>query len=236
MDSGEPWNNLFGGAASPSTPGGDFVNTLISTFEVSSVPRAEEPLPEVPYRQAIEELLGQPLLQTKQRLQEQLGWCERLPTNRRDDTREWFARVKQQLALVEAEEATATRSLEACSRYHGGLVAEVFAHPVIVSLHRAFTQHRPLCLSPDMIWLLICQGVAHHVNVHAEDLRSRLVQHPGKVRIEVRRDDFIKGSPENPWGEGIDAFSRQVREHVGPTHDLFVPRFSTTNATERIAA
>src|SRR5262249_25707188 len=98
------------------------------------------------------------------------------------------------------------------------------------------TQHRPLCLSPDMIWLLICQGVAHHVNVHAEALRSRFVQHQGKERIVVRRDDFIKGSPENPWGEVIDEFSQRVREYIGSAHDLFVPQFSTTGPTERVTA
>jgi hypothetical protein len=128
------------------------------------------------------------------------------------------------------------RSIEACSRYHGRLLANVLAHPVIVTLHRAFMQHRPVCLSPDMIWLLICLGVAHHINVHAESLRPRFVRHQGKARIEVRRDDFVKGSPENPWGEVIDEFSLRVREHIGPAHDLFVPRFSTTGPTERIAA
>jgi hypothetical protein len=144
--------------------------------------------------------------------------------------------LKQQLAGLEAREAKATASIEACSRYHGRLVANVLAHPVIVAMHRAFTQHRPLHLSPDMIWLLICQGVAHHVNVHAEDLRSRFVRHEGKANIVVRRDDFIKGSPENPWGEVIDEFSTRVREHIGSSHDLFVPRFSTTDPTERIAS
>ena len=212
------------------------MNTLTSTFEVSNVARATEPLPEVQYRQAIDHLLSQPLRHRKQRLQEQIGWFEGSETDERGDTKEWLAQVKQQLAAVEAGEATATRSIEACSRYHGRLVADVLAHPVIVSLHRAFTQHRPLCLSPDMVWLLICQGVAHHVNVHAENLRSRCVRHQGKAQIEVRRDDFIKGSPENPWGEVIDEFSLRVREHVGSAHDLFVPRFSTTSPTERIAA
>lgn len=87
-----------------------------------------------------------------------------------------------------------------------------------------------------MIWLLICQGVAHHVNVHAETLRSRFVRHQGKARIKVLRNDFIKGSPENPWGEVINEFSLRIRDHIGPAHDLFVPRFSSTSSTERIAA
>jgi hypothetical protein len=212
------------------------MNTLASTFEVSSVPRATEPLPEVPYRQAIDHLLSQPLRRRKQDLQEQIGWFERFESDKGGDTRAWLAQVKQQLAVVEAGEATATRAIEACCRYHGRLVAGVSNHPVITALYDAFTQHRPLCLSPDMIWLLICQGVAHQVNVQAENLRPRFVRHQGKARIELRRDDFIKGSPENPWGEVINEFSLRVREHIGPAHDLFVPRFSTTTPTERIAA
>ena len=212
------------------------MNALTSTFEVSAVDRATEPLPEVPYYQAIASLLSQPLRHKKQRLQEEIAQFDRFPANEKSATKEWLTQFKQHLAAIEASEAATTRSIEACSRYHGRLVADVFAHPVIVALHRGFMQHRPLCLSPDMIWLLICQGVAHHVNVHAESLRPQFVRHRGKGRIEVRRDDFIKGSPENPWDEVIDEFSIRLREHIGPTHDLFVPRFSTTGPTERIAA
>src|SRR5262249_32031089 len=116
------------------------------------------------------------------------------------------------------------------------LVGGVVAHPGLAALHRAFTQHRPLCLSPDMVWLLPCQGVAHHINLHAEGLRSRLVRHQGKARIVVRRDDFVKGSPENSWGEVVSEFSARIREHAGPVHDLFVLRFSTTGSAERVAS
>jgi hypothetical protein len=213
------------------------MNALTSTFEVSAVNRATEPLPEAQYYQAIDSLLNQRLRYKKQPLQEEIAfYLDRFPADEKGETKKRLTQVKQQLAAIEADEATATRSIEACSRYHGRMVADVFAHPVIVALQRGFMQHRPLCLSPDMIWLLICQGVAHHVNVHAETLRPRLVRHRGKAQIKVRRNDFIKGSPENPWGEVIDEFSARLREHIGPTHDLFVPRFSTTGPTERIAA
>src|SRR5262249_34246791 len=56
------------------------------------------------------------------------------------------------------------------------------------------------------------------------------------VRIVVRRDAFVKGSPENPWGEGVGEFSARIREHARPVHDLFVPRFSTTGPAERVVA
>jgi hypothetical protein len=212
------------------------MNTLTSTFEVSPVTRAKDALPEVPFRQAIDCLLNQALRHKKQDLRQQNSSFQHLSAEGWDEGNQWVQRLSQQLAAAEASEARAAGSIEACSRYHGRLVADVVGHPAISALHHAFTQHRPLHLSPDMIWLLICQGVAHHVNLRAEDLRPRLVRHQGKLQIVVRRDDFIKGSPENPWGEVIDEFSTRVREHIGSSHDLFVPRFSTTGPTERIAS
>jgi hypothetical protein len=87
-----------------------------------------------------------------------------------------------------------------------------------------------------MIWLMIIQGVANHINAHAEELRPRIVCHQGKITIEVRRDDFVKGSPENPWPEVFNEFSMQIRDHVGEKIQLFVPTFSTTGRVERAAA
>ncbi len=114
---------------------------------------------------------------------------------------------------VEALLKTATpyegaRSVEACARYHGHLIAGVPFHPVVAAAHRAFMDHRPLCLSPDIIWLMIIHGVANHINVNADALRSRFVRHEGKIQISVRRDDFVKGSPENPWAERGRILSR----------------------------
>ncbi len=133
--------------------------------------------------------------------------------------------------------AAPAKPVEACSRYQGRLVARVSFHPVVAAFHLAFNDHRPLVLSPDMIWLLVAQGFANHVNANAEELRSKCVKHSGKVTIEVRRDDFVKGAPENPWPEVFGAFSGRIREHIGAVmHTLLLPNFSTTGAAEKASA
>jgi hypothetical protein len=187
-------------------------STALTTFEVSDVVRADQPLPEVFYKQAIEALLtgGGPDWEGDWEDEEDLGG--------------------------ERAELASFRPVEACSRYHGRLVGRVAFHPFVAAVHHAFMDHRPLCFSPDMIWLLICQGVANHVNVHAEELRPRLVQHRGQVTLVVRRDDFFKGSPENPWSEVFSEFSAEIRRHVGPSLDRFLPDFTTTGPVERAAA
>lgn len=126
--------------------------------------------------------------------------------------------------------------VEACSSYRGELVAGVRFHPLIATLHAAFTDHRPVVLSPDVIWLTITQGFAQHINANAERLRSMLVQHDGKLQLKVERHDFVKGSPENPWQEVFQEFSAKIQEHLGATHGLIVSDFSTTGPVERAAS
>lgn len=124
--------------------------------------------------------------------------------------------------------------LESCCDYSSDVIA-VDHHPLIAAAHIAFDEHRPLTLSPDMLWLAIVQGVALHVNLNAEHLRKEFVQHEGKEKISIRRDDFRMGSPENPWPEVFSAFSGEIQKRVGAKHALFVERFSTTGAVEKAA-
>lgn len=128
------------------------------------------------------------------------------------------------------------RRLEASSVQEQTLVRDVAFHPLVAAVHLAFDTHRPLCLSPDMIWLLIAQGVANHVNVNAEQLRPLFVKHQGKIALKVRRDSFEKGSDKNSWPDVFGEFSIKIREHIGEScHDLLVPRFSTTGTVEKAA-
>jgi hypothetical protein len=127
-------------------------------------------------------------------------------------------------------------AVESCSRYHGKLLAGVRSHPLIGTLHAAFCSHRPVSLSPDMIWLTLCQGFAHHVNAHADAQRHRLVKHEGKLELMVYRNEFVKGSPENDWPGVFAEFSEAIRAHIGDTHGLIVANFSTTGPVERAAS
>jgi len=109
-------------------------------------------------------------------------------------------------------------------------------HPFMETLMQAFDTHRAIILSPDMIWLLICQGFAQHVNIHAEELRHKFVKHQGKETISVRRDDFTKGKLDNPWQEVFPEFTAGIRKHVGDElHDLVIAHFSTTGELEKAA-
>lgn len=133
--------------------------------------------------------------------------------------------------------SVAPADLESCSRYHGTLVDTAPSHPLIAALHLAFAEHRPLVLTPDVIWLTLTHGLARHVERYADELRHQLVPHDGKETVVVIRDDFVRGTPENPWTEVFDTFSRHLMSVLGrETHELIVADFSTTGLCERAAS
>jgi len=100
----------------------------------------------------------------------------------------------------------------------------------------AYARHLPLVFGPDEVWLCITQGLAQHINQHAEELRHHFVQHQGKQLIEILRDEFVRGSPDNDWPGCFDEFAQQIKQYIGPKHDLIVADFTTTGPVERAAS
>ena len=131
------------------------------------------------------------------------------------------------------------QKVEACSHdlTQIQLLETVGLHPLVAAFHIAYDEHRPLCLSPDMIWLAIAQGLANHINAKAKQLRPKFLKYRGKVPLEVERNNFIKGNLDNNWAGVFAEFSAKIREHIGETtHDLIVPTFSTTGLIEKAAS
>jgi hypothetical protein len=136
----------------------------------------------------------------------------------------------------EAVEQAIGSPLESCtSRLHHQLVATPY-NGFLRTVESAFSYHQPLSLSPDHIWLAVCQGFANHVNVNAEALRSRFVNFEGKEKIVVRRDSFVRKAFENDWENVWPEFVLKMKEYIGEKADLFMPDFSTTGPVETAAA
>src|SRR4051812_32852881 len=81
--------------------------------------------------------------------------------------------VLPEYKLYEAVKARVQSDIESCSDYHSMVVKDVHYHALLAAVYTAFNEHRPLVLSPDIIWITILQGVAQHMTIHAERLRPR---------------------------------------------------------------
>jgi hypothetical protein len=61
-------------------------------------------------------------------------------------------------------------------------------HSFYRGMYDAYANHRPFTLSPDMMWLLICQGFSSHVNANSEKLRPLFVNFSGKTSLVVKNN------------------------------------------------
>jgi hypothetical protein len=107
-------------------------------------------------------------------------------------------------------------------------------HPFIAAAHRAFADHRPLALSPDMIWLLLVQMAAEEVHAAPEKYRALFADHEhGSRTMEVRRDEFVLGAPQNDWPGVFSELEGKIvaKVPVSPAAD-FSHAFSTSTPTE----
>jgi len=104
----------------------------------------------------------------------------------------------------------------------------------VTTLNTAYDKHLPIQLSPDMIWLIICQGIANHLRLNPSDGPKNLLE-KDKTKITVRRDEFIKGS-KNDWDGVIDEFSMTIKKLAGEElYNQIIQNFSTTGLVEKTA-
>jgi hypothetical protein len=113
---------------------------------------------------------------------------------------------------------------------------ETFQNPSLLaaSVYRAFYEHYPLKINPNVIWLTIEQGFSHYVDDNKEALRLKFVSFKGKKTLLVIRPDFNYQDPNNDWVSVFPAFAEQIEEYIGSkTQELLECNFSNTTLTDR---
>ncbi len=135
--------------------------------------------------------------------------------------------------LPEVFGRVAGRTLITCTDVDASLLTQTAVHPLAAAVHFAFTEHRPLILSPDVIWLTIAQGFANHVNANAETLRKRFVRHEG---VQTLICPVLGLETHEDWAAAIDGLCELVASQVEPgVADLVRCDFSTTTPASRVA-
>ncbi|UKK54336.1 DUF4419 domain-containing protein [Prevotella sp. E2-28] len=109
---------------------------------------------------------------------------------------------------------------------------DVFFQTVV----RAYAEHRPLVLSPDMMWVLVSQGFARYVNAHSEQMRHQLVSHDDKMDLVVQSEKDLL-SEDADWEKLMSDFTAQINDNTkGDIAQTITADFSTTGVTERITS
>ena len=96
------------------------------------------------------------------------------------------------------------------------------------TLVEAYADHRPLMLSPDVVWEHICLTFIEYVNNHAEEMRPFLVDHQGVKDLVIKTDlsadpslDILHRKDAN-WKEIIRLFSQKIAQNTKGDLSLFL--------------
>ncbi len=129
--------------------------------------------------------------------------------------------------------------------FDDGIVAKSEAPDSLVSfgaksffngMYRAYADHRPFVLSPDMIWLLISQGFARHINADSERMRKHFVDFSGRMTL-IAKADKSYDDPAISWEGIISQFTAQIERETGnELTGLLTCDFSTTTSTEKVSS
>ena len=92
------------------------------------------------------------------------------------------------------------------------------------------TNHYPIRIKPDDIWLLIVQAFSNHVNANSERLRHYFVDFDGKKQLIV---EYNLSSIDQVNRKVLENFSEQINEkmkkYLGEKLvDILTPNFSTS--------
>lgn len=120
-------------------------------------------------------------------------------------------------------------------------------HGFLAACMMAFAQHLPLSLSPDDLWIVITNGFARHVQMHAEELRDTFVDFEGQETIRIREDSLIKsdftgfGSSPLLWEQRVfPKFAEAVASHTDRVDprivETLVGDFTSSTSATRAAS
>jgi hypothetical protein len=113
-------------------------------------------------------------------------------------------------------------------------VVEFFDNPNLfaTAVYRAFYDHYPLKLNPNVVWLTILQGFSTYVSGNAEELRDKFVTHEGQEVITIN-GDFTYQNPNNDWVSVFPQYAAELKKRTNDDiKELLECNFSNTNTVD----
>lgn len=102
-----------------------------------------------------------------------------------------------------------------------------FNNVLIQTIQECYDNHRPLILTPDVIWLAICQGVSIHMNEKYDSLKTVVFKSKEVIDLVVREDSLQYNA--RSWQALVDGLANQTKEHTkADFYQFFVANFSTS--------
>ena len=103
--------------------------------------------------------------------------------------------------------------------------------PLLYGFYKAHSNHYPIRIKPDDIWLLILQSFSNHVNINSEELRNLFVDFEGKKTLTVK---YLLSDISEVDRKVLEDFSVQINNQMEKflgkqLVDILTANFSTSN-------
>jgi len=111
-------------------------------------------------------------------------------------------------------------------------LVQTYNNGLIQTIHNSYSSHRPLLLTPDVIWLAICQGVSIHVNEKMDSLKHVIFIKNKPDKIVVRNDSLEYN--DDAWKTLISSIANQTKKFTKDDfYSFFVSQFTTTTEVNK---
>jgi len=114
------------------------------------------------------------------------------------------------------------------------MMVDMGTHSFLAGMYLAYSEHRPFTVSPEMIWLLILQGVSAHFNYNSKAVLKYYPHLKNKKELEIINNKVHLGDVDSPWNETISSLVEEMKVY---TDEEFLqnlrPDFSQTSLVER---
>lgn len=160
-----------------------------------------------------------------------------------DTTKVNLIQEKQNLSLIDIKPFSSSKNdilsdkniFKTSIKEDAKLILNYEGHPVLHGFIDAYRNHRPVTISPDIIWLLILQAFSNYIQNFPDKFRSRFVKFEGQIEIKIdSRDKVFDNMTIDDWNAEFPKFTEEIKKHVGEeVIQVLTPDFSTTTETSR---
>ena len=100
---------------------------------------------------------------------------------------------------------------------------------LLAMCHLAFAEHRPMALTPDLLWHYIVKGISIHIHKYSEELRKKFVSHEEKMELTVIRDKLDLNADD--WSSIFKEFRSKIEATMTEEGKAMISekKFSTTS-------
>ena len=120
------------------------------------------------------------------------------------------------------------------------IIKENASNPVLRGYYKAYVNHCPICITPDILWMLVVHGFSRHVVNNSEQLRNKFVNFEGKKKliVDISHFETLEEIKKNEWEKSFEQYVEKIRENVGGMIiSILTPCFTTSttiiqNATQ----